>query len=212
MKSLIVNTLRFCFLLLPLLGSAQNELIGDDKSTVAIDLPVNEAFRMPAVVRDGDTMAMHHLHTVFVFESRVFRSKGDQRKYNKLVRDVKIAYPYARLAGEKLRQYETILKDVKTESERHKIMKRVESELKTEYGDELKDLTITQGRILLKLIDRETGDTSYELVKELRGTFSAFFWQSLARLFGSDLKAEYEKDGADRNIEDIIVAIQQGKL
>ncbi len=212
MKSLIYNVLCGFLFLGPLMVQGQTELIGDQKPKAAISLPKNEGLRVPAVISNGDTMAMQMLKTVYVFEERKFKSAAEQRRYNKLVRDVKIAYPYARMAGEKLRQYESILADVKTEAERHKIMKKVETELKDQYGDELKDLTITQGRILLKLIDRETGDTSYELVEELRGSFSAFFWQSLAKLFGSDLKAQYEKDGADRQIEDIILAIQQGKL
>ena len=76
-------------------------------------------------------------------------------------------------------------------------MKQVEDELLRDYKDDLKKLTITQGRILIKLVYRETGDTSYELVEELRGKFSAFFWQALARLFGSNLKSEYDPQGED---------------
>jgi hypothetical protein len=211
MKSLIFKMLSFSLVLIPFIGSAQNELIGDEKKPT-ISLPPRQGMRVPATIHGEDTMAFQMLHTVYVFEQRQFRNNADMRRYNKLVRDVKIAYPYARLAGEKLRQYEAVLQTVKTDAEKHKIMKQVESELKAEYGDELSNLTVTQGKILLKLIDRETGDTSYELVKELRGTFSAFFWQSLAKLFGSDLKAEYDKEGNDRQIEDIILAIQQGKL
>lgn len=210
MNSLRINILAFFALVLTGFSvQAQNELIGDAK-TPAISR--KELHKVPAVIRGEDTMAVQHLRAIYVFDDRSFKSKSDQRKYNKLVRDVKIAYPYARMAGEKLRLYETMLQNVKTDAEKQKLMKRVEKELKEEYGDELTNLTVTQGRILLKLIDRETGDTSYELVKELRGSFSAFFWQSLAKLFGSDLKAQYDKEGADRQIEDIILAIQQGRL
>lgn len=91
-------------------------------------------------------------------------------------------------------------------------MKQVEQELLVEFEDDLKQLTITQGRILIKLVDRETGSTSYELVKELRGTFSAFFWQTLARLFGSNLKSVYDPYGEDRLIEEIIFLIDRGQL
>jgi hypothetical protein len=211
MKSLISKLIPVFLLTIPVLGYGQSELIGDEKASSPIVLPKN-GVRMPAVVEGQDTFALQYLHSVYVYADRKFKSNAEQRRYNKLVRDVKIAYPYARMAGEKLHQYEAVLKTVKTESERHRIMKQVESELKSQYGDELSNLTVTQGRILLKLIDRETGDTSYELVKELRGSFSAFFWQSLAKLFGSDLKAQYDIEGDDRKIEDIILAIQQGKL
>ena len=84
--------------------------------------------------------------------------------------------------------------------------------LQDQFGDELKKLSVNQGRLLLKLVDRETGNTSYEIVKELRGTFSAFFWQSLALLFGSSMKSKYDPAGDDKLIEQIIVQIDNGQI
>jgi pyruvate dehydrogenase complex dehydrogenase (E1) component len=81
-----------------------------------------------------------------------------------------------------------------------------------EFEDDLTKLTITQGRLLIKLIDRETGNTSFDLVKELRGSFSAFFWQAIARLFGSNLKSTFDKDGEDKLIDQILVLIDNGQL
>lgn len=81
-----------------------------------------------------------------------------------------------------------------------------------DFGTELKKLTITQGRILLKLIDRETGDTSYELLKELRGSISAVFWQTIARIFGSDLKSQYDPKGDDFLIERVVKLIETGQI
>ncbi len=78
------------------------------------------------------------------------------------------------------------------------------------FAPELKRLTIIQGRILIKLIDRETGNTTYELIKKLRGSFSAFMWQSIARLLGDNLKAEYNAKEDDKMIEDIIIRIENG--
>jgi len=86
----------------------------------------------------------------------------------------------------------------------------VEENLKKEFTEDLKNLTITQGRILIKLIDRETGKSSYTLIKELRGSFSAFMWQSLASLFNSSLKVEYDAEGEDKPIEDAIRLIESG--
>ena len=88
-------------------------------------------------------------------------------------------------------------------------MKVAEKELQSQFGDELKKLSMNQGRILIKLIDRQTGNTSYDLVKQLRGSFSAFMWQGVARLFGSNLKSEYDGSGEDYLIE---VAIKQIEL
>ena len=85
-------------------------------------------------------------------------------------------------------------------------------ELKSDFERDLKQLTITQGRILIKLIDRETGNTSYALVKELRGSLQAFFWQGLARLFGTNLKTEFDAAGEDAAIESIVQQIERGQL
>ena len=84
--------------------------------------------------------------------------------------------------------------------------------MKAQFEEELKNLTVTQGQILIKLIDRQTDYTTYDVVKEMRGTFSAFMWQTMARLFGSTLKSEYDKAGEDKLIEDIIAQIESGEI
>ena len=81
-----------------------------------------------------------------------------------------------------------------------------------EYEEELKNLTITQGRILIKLIDRETSKTSYEVVKELRGSFQAAFWQAIARIFGSNLKTEFDPEGEDKMLNEIMIMIEKGQI
>ena len=91
-------------------------------------------------------------------------------------------------------------------------MKTIEKELKTEFEAPLKDLSMTQGKILLKLIDRETGNTSYELVKDLRGGFQAFMWQGVARIFGSNMKSEYYPEGEDIMIERAIKLVEAGQF
>jgi hypothetical protein len=128
------------------------------------------------------------------------------------VRDLKITYPYAVLARQKLEELNAYYVTLNTERERKAYAKLVEEELKAEFEEDLKKLTITQGRLLIKLIDRETGSTSYELVKELRGSFSAFFWQAVARIFGSNLKTQYDPLGEDKLIEEILILIQHGYL
>ena len=92
------------------------------------------------------------------------------------------------------------------------IMKQVEDELLAEYGKELRDLTVTQGKILLKLVDRETGASSYDLVADLRGEFRAIFYQAFARIFGMNMKIRYDPDGVDRDIEYIVRMIESGQL
>ncbi len=97
-------------------------------------------------------------------------------------------------------------------SQQKKYVKGVEDDLKRQYTPILKRMSMYQGIVLLKLIDRETGSSSYGLVKELRGGFSALFWQGIARVFGANLKLEYDKDGDDKIIEELIILYESGKI
>ena len=164
-------------------------------------------------VINGDTLAVYNLPVVSIGGERTFKTKKEEKKYWRMVRNVKKALPYAKIAREKLDKYEEQLKD-KSKGERKRIMKQVEQELLAEYETELRGFTLTQGRILLKLIDRETGHTSYDLVESLRGWFSANFWQGIAVLFDADMKSEFNpKDNADdAMIDEIVVRIENGEL
>jgi hypothetical protein len=167
---------------------------------------------LPAIIVNGDTLPVADLRGVSIVSNRVFRSYGDALKYYMLERDVEVAYPYALLAGATFRQCEETLKTMSDESEKKHYVKTVEKQLMKQYSDELKGLTVNQGKILIKLIDRETGNSSYEMVKELKGSFSAFMWQTVARLFGDNLKSTYDPDEEDRDIENIIGLIETGGI
>lgn len=164
------------------------------------------------IVVDGDTLYVTSLEEVYIFPEPTFDSWWAERRYRRLVHNLKTVYPYAVMAGDMLKELNEELKQIESERKRKELIKEKEDELLSRYEDELKKLTITQGRLLIKLIDRQTGNTSYDLVKELRGSFSAFFWQALARLFGSNLKSEYDPDGEDRLIEQIVVRIEKGVI
>ena len=167
---------------------------------------------LPGTVVDGDTLPTMYVGQVFIVGERVFKSKADKRRYDKLERYVTKVYPYAKLAGDLIKKYDDTLATIKNEARRKIYMKRVEGELKQEFEGELKKLTVMQGIILVKLIDRETGDSSYELVKELRGSVSAFLWQSVARLFGQNLKLKYDPEGEDKDIESIVQLLENGLI
>lgn len=164
------------------------------------------------VVVDGDTIPNVSLEEIVIFPRLVFKNRYRERRYRKLVRDVRRAYPYAIYAKRMLDEMEREFHQLKTEKERKKYVKTVEKRLMDEFGNELKKLTVTQGRILLKLIDRETGNTSYVLLKDLRGSVSAVFWQAIARLFGSDLKSHYDPKGDDYLIERVVRMIETGQI
>ncbi|MBN1182735.1 MAG: DUF4294 domain-containing protein [Bacteroidales bacterium] len=161
---------------------------------------------------DGDTFFVATIEEVYIFPRHKFKNRWEERRYRRLIHNVKRAYPYAVLANKMLQEINENVKKIPTEKGRKEYMKQVEEDIKAEFEEELKGLTITQGRILIKLIDRETGDTSYDLVKELRGTFSAVVWQTLARIFGSNLKSEFDATGEDKLIDEIVIMIENGQL
>jgi hypothetical protein len=182
------------------------------QSDSTIDYRLASGTVVQAMIIEGDTFPIVNLDAFYIVARKPFKNKRYSQKYRKLRRDVKRAYPYAKLAGMKLREYDAELKKLKTDHQRRKFMKKVEDELREEFEGELRELTVRQGIILIKLIDRETGDTSYELVKQFRGAFSAFFWQSIARLFGHNLKLKYDPDGEDKMIEEIVLLIENGQI
>ncbi len=165
-----------------------------------------------ARIIDGDTVVVVGLNEIEVYSLKVPKTKRQRRRLTKLVKNVKKVYPWARLAGEQLRKYEDELVAAPNDRERRKIMKQAEKEINEEYGEDLKKLTFSQGKILIKLVDRETGNSSYALVQELRGNFTAFFYQAFARIWGYNLKTEYDSNGEDSQIEAIVQLIERGQL
>jgi hypothetical protein len=168
--------------------------------------------RVPVVIENGDTLVLGNIDEVDVYSKPIFVSRHDERRYWRLVYNLKIVYPYAKLAGEKLKEMNNHFLTLKNENERKIYAKQVEDEIRNKFEADLKELNTTQGLLLIKLIDRETGKTSYALVKELRGGLSAVFWQTLARLFGYNLKTKYDPSGEDKVIEDLLNAIDQGVI
>ena len=172
----------------------------------------NDIYVARAEIINGDTIWVADLDEVYIFPEKTFENLHQKRKYNRLILNVKKAYPWAKLAGQMMQDVNDHLLTLTTEKEQNEYLKQVEKELLDNYTEEIKKLTITQGKILVKLVYRETGDTSYEILELYRGKFTAFFWQALARLFGSNLKLDYDPFGEDRLIEEIVLQIEHGQL
>jgi hypothetical protein len=166
----------------------------------------------PVRIINGDTIPYIRLPELEVYALKIPKTTKGKRKLTKLVKNVKRVYPYAKMAGIQLRRYDRQLVQAKNERERRKIMKLAETEIKERYGAELRRMTFSQGKILIKLIDRETGETSYNLVQELRGGFTAFFYQAFARIWGYNLKVRYDPEGEDKQIETIVRMIERGQI
>ena len=164
---------------------------------------------------DGrDTLLIVYLPEVDIDLMNRYYQITETRQGRRLVNNVRKVYPYAKIAGDKLHEYDTILANVTSSSERRRLMRQAEDELSDQYTEDLKHLTFSQGAILIRLIDRETGNTSYQVVKELRGRVRAFFYQGFARLWGYNLKSEYDphNNPEDDQIETIVTLLERGQI
>ncbi|CAN5354781.1 hypothetical protein BH09BAC5_BH09BAC5_20670 [soil metagenome] len=161
---------------------------------------------------NGDTMVYIVNYTCVVSAERSFRSEKEKIQWDKLKRDVKKAYPFAVMAKMKLAEMDAQLALVVGEKERKAFTEKCEKELTNQFSQDMKNLTYTQGKILFKLMDRETGSTTYEIIKERRGSFSAFMWQGVAVVFGNNLKSDYDPYGDDAKIEEVVCLIELGVI
>lgn len=163
---------------------------------------------MESVVDEyGDTIAMVHILPVYKYNRPI-----DMRRYQRLVNAVKKVYPIAQKAREEMNRMEDEMCRLPTRADQKKFVREIEKRITAEYTPVLKKMTRFEGRVLVKLIDRETEYTAYQIVKDFRGGFVAGFWQGIAKLFGHNLKSEYDKDGDDRMIEQVIIYYEAGLL
>jgi len=169
-------------------------------------------YHLYTVERDGVSLPEIEIKEVFVVGHPGKSKKFPFNKYQRLIYNLKKVYPYALVVRSKFDEVNHELEKIQGDSERKKYLRNIEKQVFGEYEDDARSMTITQGRLLIKLIDRETQNTSYELIKQYRGSFSASFWQFIARIFGTDLKAEYDPMGEDFLIELILIEIEAGRL
>ena len=164
------------------------------------------------IVQNGDSLVFKNIKEVVVFPDRKFKNKREYRRYSRYVRKVKKVYPLAVEARELLKEYQPKYEALEDRGDQRKLMKQLEKELLAKHKDELRKWSISDGRILLKLINRETERTPYSLIKDFRGGFSATFWQGVAKLFKNDLKTGYNPEEEDKVLEEIVTLIELGYL
>lgn len=167
-----------------------------------------------SIIVNGDTIPHVWLDDAFVRERT--KNPAFYRRYERervrLEYNVRKVYPYAKIAANKINEIEYKLSQVHRESEKKKIIKEEYAGLMKTFKAPLTQLSVNQGKILVRLIYRETSNTSFSHIREYKGGVNAYFWQSLALLFGNNLKAAYNPYGADAEIEEIVLKIQQEKI
>lgn len=166
------------------------------------------------VVNDGDTMYVFTLRPVTIFPPLKFKNKKEEEFYWRTVRNVKILLPYAKLIRETLVETYEYIETFPTQKEREQYLKQMEHDLFEQYKPVLKKFSRNQAKLLIKLIQRETDQSSYDIVKAFLGNFRAVFWQGFGKLFGVSLKGKYDPKGNrdDMIIEQIATRVEEGTL
>jgi hypothetical protein len=155
----------------------------------------------------GDTIPLVHILPI-----RKYSRKPDMRRYQRLIRQVKKCYPLAKQARIEMEKMERQLLAVKDKKEQEKLAKQLQKQLIKQYTPVILKMTISEGKVLLKLIDRETEYTAFQIIKDFRGGFVAGFWQMFAKMFGNNLKLEYEPETRDKVLEQIVTYYEMGWL
>ncbi len=211
-----MNRCRYAILtLLALLGFATSvaaqQRLTIDTGTKRIRIIIPDGCAL-ATVENGDTIPHVYLPTVYVFPELKFKSEKERQQYAKLVRDVKRTLPYARMVYETLIETYEYIETLPDEKAKKAHLKRMEKELYAQYKPELKKLTLSQGKLLIKLVDRECHQSSYNLAKAYLGTFRAGFWNLFAGMFGASLKTKYDPNGKDALTERVVLLVQCGAI
>jgi len=168
-----------------------------------------DTLSVPIVIIGEDTMTYAELEMVYVFAKMTEEQQEKYRKWTRLRNAVYVTYPYAKKASLIFNDINAHLENIPDKKKRKAYIKSREHELKKEFGDPLTKLSVYQGKVLMKLINRETKNTCYEIIREFKGNHSAAFWQSVAWLFGSSLKQHYNAAGDDAEMEPIVLEVMR---
>lgn len=172
----------------------------------------NDTIRLAAVVtKEGDTLALSYMPEVYVLSVRILtaQQRAQRVEWTRLRNAVYVTYPYAKNAGKIMNEINAQLVGVTDRKQRKAIIKQREKELRKEFTDKLTNLSIYQGKILMKLINRETGNNCYEIIQEYKGGFTATVYQTVAIVFGTNLKQAYNAADKDKDIESIVLELEK---
>lgn len=164
----------------------------------------NDTLIVPYVVYGGDTMTYREMEMVFVFGKMSEAQKEAYRKWTRLRNAVYVTYPYAKKASYVFNEINFNLARITDKKKRKAYINSREAELKKEFATPLTNLSVYQGKVLMKIINRETNNTCFEIIKEYKGSFTARFWQTIAWVFGSSLKQDYRPADEDADLELIV--------
>ena len=198
-------------------GSAVMRAQSDKLTAQQVEAEINSPSFIPTVkvgkvLHEGDSIQYMEMNNVYVFPQITFKNARQAKSYMRLVTNVKKVLPLAKQARQLLFETTEMLETLPTREEREAHMKKVESEIFRTYKPKMKKLTYSQGKLLIKLLDRECHSSSYDMIKAFMGPFRAGFWQTFAWAFGASLKKEYDAEGVDRLTERVVLMVEAGQI
>ena len=206
----IMFTILYLFLCQPLLAQEQKTA---EQVLAEMDSPTFvPTVKVGKVLYEGDSIQYMEMNNVYVYPQLTFKNKKQAETYMRLVNNVKKVLPIAKEARQMLIETTEFLDMLPDEKSKNEHIKRVEEDIFRTYKPKMKKLTYSQGKLLIKLIDRECHSSSYEMIKAFMGPIRAGFWQVFAWGFGASLKKEYDPKGRDRLTERVVLMVEAGQI
>ena len=187
-------------------------LAQESPDSTDIPMPVlgpNDTIPVPAMIYQNQWIPGNTLEWFFVSVPYPKHLLKKKQEWTRLRNAIYVTYPYARKAGAIMNEMNLKLASLKNDQKRKSYIKSREKELKKEFADPLTNLSVYQGKVLMKLINRQTGNNCYDIIKEYKGGFTARFWQTLAFVFGSNLKQPYNASSTEKEMELIVLEVER---
>ncbi|MBO4719865.1 MAG: DUF4294 domain-containing protein [Prevotella sp.] len=194
-------------------ASAQDAPLTAEQVLAEMDSPsFVPTVKVGKVLHEGDSIQYMEMNNVYVYPQLTFKNKKQAQAYMRLVTNVKKVLPLAKEAKQLLYETTEVLEAIPTKEGKDEHMKKVESEIIKTYKPKMKKLTYSQGKLLIKLVDRECHSSTFEIVQAFMGPFRAGFWQTFAWAFGASLKKGYDPEGVDRLTERVVLMVESGQI
>ena len=207
----VLSTIWVLAMWLP--GQAQEQRMTAEQVLAEMDSPTFvPTVRVGKTFYEGDSIQLMEMNNVYVYPELTFKNRKQAQSYMRLVRNVKAVLPIAKQARQMLIETTEYLETLPTKEEKDAHIKRVEEDIFKTYKPKMKKLSYSQGKLLIKLIDRECHSSSYDMIKAFMGPLRAGFWQVFAWGFGASLKKGYEPEGVDRLTERIVLMVEAGQI
>ena len=207
----VLSTIWVLAMWLPM--QAQEQRMTAEQVLAEMDSPTFvPTVKVGKVLQDGDSIQYMEMNNVYVYPELTFKNRKQAESYMRLVRNVKAVLPIAKQARQMLIETTEYLETLPTKEEKDAHIKRVEEDIFKTYKPKMKKLSYSQGKLLIKLIDRECHSSSYDMIKAFMGPLRAGFWQVFAWGFGASLKKEYDPQGVDRLTERIVLMVEAGQI